>query len=67
MQGRILAYKKPIYDKHTKENTTHRFLHTKVWQDKDNFIPKFILMYSLERDRALNTSKKEVKNDGIVI
>jgi hypothetical protein len=39
----------------------------KVWQDKDNFAPKNILMYSLERDRVLSTSRKEVKNDGIVI
>jgi hypothetical protein len=67
MQGIILALKKPKYDKHTKENTTHRILRTKVWQNKDNFTPKNIFMYNPERDKTLNTSKKEVRNDGIVI
>jgi hypothetical protein len=66
MQGRILAYKNPKYDKHTKENTTHRILHTKVWQEKNSFTLKNIFMYYLERDRTLSSSKKEVKNDGIV-
>jgi hypothetical protein len=67
MQGKILAYEKPKHDKHTKENTTHRILHTKVWQDKNNFIPKNILMHNPQRDKALSTSKKEVRNDGIII
>jgi hypothetical protein len=32
---------------------------------KSNFTSKNILLYSSQRDRALSTSKKEVKNDGI--
>ncbi len=52
MQGKILAYKKPKYDKHTKENTTHRILCTKLWQDKDNFTPKNIFMYCVEKDKT---------------
>jgi hypothetical protein len=32
--------------------------------DKNNFIPKNILLYSPQRDIALNTSKKEIRNGG---
>jgi hypothetical protein len=31
MQGKILAYKKSGYSKHTKEKSTHKTLCTKVW------------------------------------
>jgi hypothetical protein len=33
--------------------------------EKNNFISKDILLYSAQRDKALSTSKKEIKNDGI--
>ncbi len=42
-----------------KEKTTHRSQCTKVCQEKVNFIYKNILMYSLQKYRALSTSKKE--------
>jgi hypothetical protein len=32
---------------------------------KDNFYSKKILLYSPQKDRALSTSKKKVKNGGI--
>lgn len=64
MQGRIFPYKELEYYKHTKENTTHRTLHTKVWQEKDKFTLENIFLYNPQKDRDLNTSKKEVKNDG---
>jgi hypothetical protein len=31
---------------------------------KNNFTSKNILLYSPQKENALNTSKKEVKNDG---
>jgi hypothetical protein len=31
---------------------------------KSNFTSKNIFMYGPQRDKALNTSKKEIKNDG---
>jgi hypothetical protein len=45
--------------------TTHRTLCTKVWQEKNNFTTKNILLYSSQKDKTLNTFKKEVKNNGI--
>lgn len=47
-----------------KEKTTCKPLSTKVWQEKINFIPKIIPMYSPQRNKMLSTSKKEVKNGG---
>jgi hypothetical protein len=32
---------------------------------KNDFTPIIIFMYSPKRDKALNTSKKEIKNGGI--
>jgi hypothetical protein len=31
---------------------------------KNDFTLEIILMYSLQRDKTLNTSKKEIKNGG---
>jgi hypothetical protein len=31
---------------------------------KNDFTLKIILLYSLQRDKTLNTSKKEIKNSG---
>jgi ribosomal protein S16 len=61
MQGKILAYKKLEYSKHMKEKTTHRILCTNVWQEKNIFILENIFLYNPQRDRAINTSKKEIQ------
>jgi hypothetical protein len=58
MQGKMLAYKKSKYSKHSKEKTTHITLHTKVWQEKYNFTLKNIFLCSPQRDKTLSTSKK---------
>jgi hypothetical protein len=41
VQGRIIAYKKSKYSKHTKGKTTHRILPTNVWQEKKNYSKKY--------------------------
>jgi hypothetical protein len=64
MQGKILAYKKSKYSKHMKEKTTHTILRTKVWQEKNNFTLKNIFLCSPQKDKALSTSNKEIKNGG---
>jgi hypothetical protein len=63
MQGKILAYKKSEYSKHTKEKSTHK-INDKSMAGKNNFTVKKILFYIPQRDKTLSTSKKEVKNDG---
>ncbi len=48
-----------------KENDYTQNFTYKVWQEKNNFISKNILLYSSHRDKTLSTFKKEVKNGGI--
>jgi hypothetical protein len=64
MQGKILAHTKSEYSKHSKEKITHRILRTKVWQEKTNFTLKYIFLYIPQRDKALSTFKKKIKNHG---
>ncbi len=47
-----------------KEKTTHTILRTKVWQEKNNFTLKNIFLCSPQKDKALSTSNKEIKNGG---
>jgi hypothetical protein len=66
MQGRILAYKKPKYDKHTRK-TLHIEFYVQKYGKTKIILLQNILMHSPQKDRALSTSKKEVRNNGIVI
>jgi hypothetical protein len=47
--------------------TLHTNFYIQKYNDKNNFIPKNILMHNPQRDKALSTSKKEVRNNGIII
>jgi hypothetical protein len=48
-----------------KENNYTWKLHTKLWQEKNDFTLKNILLYNPQRDKTLSTFKKEVKNGEI--
>jgi hypothetical protein len=63
MQGKILAYRKSKYYKHTQEKLNIK-LYPQKYAKKKNFTSKNIFMYNPQRDKCLNTSKKEVKNGG---
>ncbi len=55
LQGKILQTQR--------KNYAHRIL-CKSMARQDNFIPENIFLYSPQRDRALSTSKKKIRNNG---
>jgi hypothetical protein len=64
MQGKISHTKNQNISNIQRKTTTHRILHTNNMAGKSNFTLENILMYNPQRDKALSTSKKEVRNDG---
>jgi hypothetical protein len=64
MQGRIPTYKKSEYSKHTKEKTLHIEFYVQKYGRKKYFYLKKILLSNPQKEKPLNTYKKDIKNGG---